>query len=87
MPLGMDPHYPYGQAQTEASLSKALTDQQALVWRAHELWKRDAAGTVLAWREAFAQLQHLRHVDPDHGGLVCRFRPAASAARRSRGKA
>ena len=35
MPSGIDPQYPYGQPQTEASLSKVVTDQQALVWRAH----------------------------------------------------
>ena len=38
MPSGMDPQYPYGQADTEASLSQVLTDQQALSWRARELW-------------------------------------------------
>ena len=46
MPSGVDPQYPYGQAETEASLSQDLTDQQALAWRAHELWKRDAAGAT-----------------------------------------
>ena len=43
MPSGMDQQYPYGQAETEASLAQVLSDQQALAWRAHELWQRDAA--------------------------------------------
>ena len=51
MPSGTDPQHPYGQVETEASLSQVLTDQQALAWRAHVPWKRDAL------------LQHLRHVD------------------------
>ena len=54
-----------GQAETKASLSQVLTNQQALAWRAHELWKRDAAGAELASREATDLLQHLRQVDPD----------------------
>ena len=44
MPSGMDPQYPYGQADTEASLSQVLTDQWALALRARELWRRDAVG-------------------------------------------
>ena len=48
-----------------ASLSQVLKDQQALAWRAHELWKRDAAGTRVASKEATALLQHLRQVDSD----------------------
>ena len=35
MPSGMDPQYPYGQVETEASLSQVLTHQQALAWRNH----------------------------------------------------
>ena len=35
MPSGMDPQYPYGQAETEASLSQVVSDQQALAWRTH----------------------------------------------------
>ena len=35
MPLGMDPQYPYGQAETEASMAHVLSDQRALAWRAH----------------------------------------------------
>ena len=65
MPSGMDPQYPYGQAETEASLAQVLSDQQALAWHAHELWKRDAAAAGLHSREAAALLQHLRQVDPD----------------------
>ena len=65
MPLGMDPQYPYGQAETEASLAQVLSDQQALAWRAHELWQRDAAAAGLHSQEATALLQHLRRVDPD----------------------
>ena len=64
MPSGMDLQYPYGQAETAASLSHILSDQQALAWRAHELWKRDAAAAGLHSREAAALLQHLRQVDP-----------------------
>ena len=60
MPLSMDPQYLYGQAETEASLSRVLSDQQALPWRAHELWKRDAAGAELHSGEAGTLLQHLR---------------------------
>ena len=56
MPSGMDPQYPYGQVETEASLSQVLTDKRALAWRAHELWKRDAARSGLASREATALL-------------------------------
>ena len=41
MPSRKDPQYPYGQADIEASLSQLLTDQQALSWRARELWRRD----------------------------------------------
>ena len=65
MPSGMDPQHPYGQVETEESLSQVLTDQQALAWRAHELWKRDAASAGHASREAAALLQHLRQADPD----------------------
>ena len=43
MPSCMDPQYPYGQAETGASLAQVLSDQQALARRAHELWQRDAA--------------------------------------------
>ena len=39
--------YPYGQAETEVSLAHVLSDQHALAWRAHELWKRDAAAAGL----------------------------------------
>ena len=42
-----------------------LSDQQALAWRAHELWKRDAAAAGLHSWEAAALLQHFRQVDPD----------------------
>ena len=65
MPSGMDLQYPYGHAETEASLSQVLLDQQALAWRAHELWKRDAAAARLHSREAAALLQHLGQVDPN----------------------
>ena len=54
----------------EASLSQVLTDQQALAWRAHELWKRDAAGVGLYSREAATPLQHLRQVDPGLSGAT-----------------
>ena len=65
MPSGMDPQYPYGQAETEASLAQVLSDQQALAWRAHELWQRDAVTAGLHSQEAAALLRHLRRVDPD----------------------
>ena len=65
MPSGVDPQYPYGQAETEASLAQVLSDQQALSWRAHQLWQRDAAAAGLHSQEATALLQHLRRVDPD----------------------
>ena len=65
MPSGMDPQYPYGQAETEASLAQVLSDQQALAWRAHELWQRDAAMAGLHSQEAVALLRHLRQVNPD----------------------
>ena len=65
VPSGMDPQYPYGQVETEASLSQVLTDQQALAWRAHELWKQDAACAGLASEEATALLRHLRQAAPD----------------------
>ena len=65
MPSGVDPQYPYGQAETEASLAQVLSDQKALAWRAHELWQRDAAAAGLHSQEATALLQHLRRVDPD----------------------
>ena len=65
MPSSMDPQYPYGQAETEASLAQVLSDHQALAWRAHELWKRDAAVAGLHSQEAAVLLWHLRHVDPD----------------------
>ena len=65
MPSGMDPQYPYGQAQTEASLAQVLSDQQALAWRAHELWQRDATTARLHSHEGTALLRHLRQVDPD----------------------
>ena len=64
MPSGMDPQYPYGQAETEASLSQVLLDRQALAWRAHEMWRQDAAGARLNSKEAAALLQHLRQLDP-----------------------
>ena len=65
MPSSVDPQYPYGQAETEASLDQVLSDQQALAWRAHQLWQRDAAAAGLHSQEATALLQHLRRVDPD----------------------
>ena len=65
MPSGMDLQCLYGQRETEASLSEVLTDQQALAWRAQELWRRDVEGARLAPREAAALLQHLQQVDPD----------------------
>ena len=65
MPSGMDQQYPYGQAETEASLAHVLSDQQALAWRAHELWQRDAAAAGLRSQEATTLLQHLPRVDPD----------------------
>ena len=65
MPSGMDPQYPYGQAETEASLAQVLSDQQALAWRAHELWQRDAATAGLHSQEATALLRQLRQVDPN----------------------
>ena len=65
MPSGVDPQYRYGQAKTEESLSQVLSDQQALAWRAHQLWQRDAAAAGLHSQEATALLQHLRRVDPD----------------------
>ena len=65
MPPGMDQQYPYGRAETEASLSQVLSDQHALAGRAHELWKRDATAAGLHSREAAALLKHLRQVDPD----------------------
>ena len=65
MPSGMDPQYPYGQAETETSLAQVLSVQQALAWRAHELWQRDAATAGLHTEEAAASLRHLRQVDPD----------------------
>ena len=64
MPSGVDPQYPYGQAETEASLAQVLSDQQALAWRAHQLWQRDAVAGLHS-QEATAMLQHLRRVDPD----------------------
>ena len=65
MPSGMDPQYPYGQAETEASPAQVLSDQRALAWRAHALWQRDAATAGLHSQEAAALLRHLRQVDPD----------------------
>ena len=62
---GMDQRYPYKQAETEASLAPVLSDQQALAWRVHELWQREAAAAGLNSQEATALLQHLRRVDPD----------------------
>ena len=64
MSSGMDPQYPYGQAETEASLAQVLSDQQALGWCAHKLWQRDAATAGLHSQEAVALLRHLRQVDP-----------------------
>ena len=57
MPSGVDPQYPYGQVETEASLAQVLSDQQALAWRAHELWQPDAAAAGLHSQEATALLQ------------------------------
>ena len=65
MSSGMDPRYRYRQAETEASLAQVLSDQQALAWRAHDLWQRDAATAGLHSQEATALLPHLRQVDPD----------------------
>ena len=65
MPLGMAPQYPYGQAETEVPLAQVLSDQQALAWRAHELWQRDAATAGLHSQEAATLLRHLRKVDSD----------------------
>ena len=65
MPSGKDPQYPYGQAETEASLAQVLSDQRALAWRAHELWQRDAVAARLHSQEAAVLLRHLRQMDPD----------------------
>ena len=65
MPSGVDPQYPYGQAETEASLDQVVLVQQALAWRAHQLWQRDAAAAGLHSQKATSLLQHLRRVDPD----------------------
>ena len=65
MPSGIDPQYPYGQAETEASLARVLSDQRARAWQAHELWQRDAATARLHSRRAAALLRHLRQVDPN----------------------
>ena len=65
MPSGMDPRYRYGQAVTEASLTQVLSDQQALAWRPHELWQRDATTAGLQSQQVAALLRHLRRVDPD----------------------
>ena len=65
MPSGIDPQYLYGQAETELSLAQVLSDQQALAWRAHKLWQRDAATAGLHSKEAAALLWHLRQVDTD----------------------
>ena len=65
MPSGIDPQYPYGQAETEASMPQVLSDEEALAWRAHELWQRDAATAGLHSQEAAALLPHLRQVDPN----------------------
>ena len=62
---GVDPQYPYGQAETEASLAQVRSDQKALAWRAHELWQQDAATAGLHSQEATALLRHLRPVDSD----------------------
>ena len=64
MHSGMDPQYPYGQAETGASLAQVLSDQQALAWRANELWQLDAATAGLHSQEATALLRHFRQVDP-----------------------
>ena len=77
MPSGMDPQYPYGQAETEASLAHVLSDQQALAWRAHELWQRDAATAGLHSLEVAALLRHLRQVDPDLSPATVEDLPAA----------
>ena len=65
MPSGIDPQYPYGQAEAEASLAQVLSDQPALAWLAHELLQREAATAGLHSQEAAALLRHLRQVDPD----------------------
>ena len=59
MPAGLDPQHTYGQVDTEASQSEEIMDQQALLWRARELWRRDAEGAPFASREAATLLQHL----------------------------
>ena len=65
LPSGVDPQYPYGQAETEASLAQVLWDQQSLAWRARQLWQRYAAAAGLHSQEATALRQHLWWVDPD----------------------
>ena len=64
-PSGVDPQYPYGQAETQVSLSQVLTDQEALSRRAQILWSRDVDKTGIASKDATSLLQHLRRVDPD----------------------
>ena len=65
MPSGPDPEYAYGQAETEASLFQVLADEQALSWRARELWRRDADVAGVTCKEPTSLLQHLNRVDPD----------------------
>ena len=77
VPSGMDPQYPYGQAETAVSLSQVLTDQQALAWCAHELLKQEASAAGLTSREATALLQHLWQVDPNLSpATMAALRPA-----------
>ena len=83
MPSCMDPQYPYGQAETEASLAKVLSDQQALAWRAHELWQRDAAAAGLHPQEAAPCYS----IPCFGGGPARRVGPAAPPARDTRGGA
>ena len=58
MPSGLDPQCPYGQADTKASLSQVLTDQQALSWPARDLWRWHAEGAGLPFTLA-SNLPHL----------------------------
>ena len=46
-------------------MDQVFSDQQALAWRAHQLWQRDAAAAGLHSQEATALLHHLRRADPD----------------------
>ena len=91
MPSGVDPQYPYGHAETEASLDQVLSDQQALAWRPSAVATGRGGGrTPLPGKDCPATpppASGPRPVPHLGRGPACRIGPSAPLAGDTRGGA